>query len=176
MIENTTMKSNFLVDRRMIHKNTHSRMMQASRNMVYFFILSSVSFRYRKYSESRAQKKKNSFIFLVPRRLLYYPNMSESRAQKKKNSFIFLMPRRLLYYPNMSESRAQKKKNSFIFLMPRRLPYCPNCSKSYVDVRLLEGFFFWIYCSGDAGRAAERLEVSFCLTICQRAVIAEDLA
>ena len=150
MIENTTMKSNFLVDRRMIHKNTHSRMMQASRNMVYFFILSSVSFRYRKYSESRAQKKKNSFIFLVPRRLLYYPNMSESRAQKKKNSFIFLMP--------------------------RRLPYCPNCSKSYVDVRLLEGFFFWIYCSGDAGRAAERLEVSFCLTICQRAVIAEDLA
>ena len=83
MIENTTMKSNFLVDRRMIHKNTHSRMMQASRNMVYFFILSSVSFRYRKYSESRAQKKKNSFIFLVPRRLLYYPNMSESRAQKK---------------------------------------------------------------------------------------------
>ena len=150
MIENTTMKSNFLVDRRMIHKNTHSRMMQASRNMVYFFILSSVSFRYRKYSESR--------------------------AQKKKNSFIFLMPRRLLYYPNMSESRAQKKKNSFIFLMPRRLPYCPNCSKSYVDVRLLEGFFFWIYCSGDAGRAAERLEVSFCLTICQRAVIAEDLA
>ena len=150
MIENTTMKSNFLVDRRMIHKNTHSRMMQASRNMVYFFILSSVSFRYRKYSESRAQKKKNSFIFLVPRRLLYYPNMSESRAQKKKNSFIFLMP--------------------------RRLPYCPNCSNSYVDVRLLEGFFFWIYCSGDAGRAAERLEVSFCLTICQRAVIAEDLA
>ncbi len=150
MIENTTMKSNFLVDRRMIHKNTHSRMMQASRNMVYFFILSSVSFRYRKYSESR--------------------------AQKKKNSFIFLMPRRLLYYPNMSESRAQKKKNSFIFLMPRRLPYCPNCSNSYVDVRLLEGFFFWIYCSGDAGRAAERLEVSFCLTICQRAVIAEDLA
>ena len=150
MIENTTMKSNFLVDRRMIHKNTHSRMMQASRNMVYFFILSSVSFRYRKYSESR--------------------------AQKKKNSFIFLMPRRLLYYPNMSESRAQKKKNSFIFLMPRRLPYCPNCSKSYVDVRLLEGFFFWIYCSGDAGRAAERLEVSFCLTICQRVVIAEDLA
>ena len=150
MIENTTMKSNFLVDRRMIHKNTHSRMMQASRNMVYFFILSSVSFRYRKYSESRAQKKKNSFIFLVPRRLLYYPNMSESRAQKKKNSFIFLMP--------------------------RRLPYCPNCSKSYVDVRLLVGFFFWIYCSGDAGRAAERLEVSFCLTICQRAVIAEDLA
>ena len=150
MIENTTMKSNFLVDRRMIHKNTHSRMMQASRNMVYFFILSSVSFRYRKYSESR--------------------------AQKKKNSFIFLMPRRLLYYPNMSESRAQKKKNSFIFLMPRRLPYCPNCSKSYVDVRLPEGFFFWIYCSGDAGRAAERLEVSFCLTICQRAVIAEDLA
>ena len=162
MIENTTMKSNFLVDRRMIHKNTHSRMMQASRNMVYFFILSSVSFRYRKYSESRAQKKKNSFIFLVPRRLLYYPNMSESRAQK--------------YYPNMSESRAQKKKNSFIFLMPRRLPYCPNCSKSYVDVRLPESFFFWIYCSGDAGRAAERLEVSFCLTICQRAVIAEDLA
>jgi len=150
MIENTTMKSNFLVDRRMIHKNTHSRMMQASRNMVYFFILSSVSFRYRKYSESR--------------------------AQKKKNSFIFLMPRRLLYYPNMSESRAQKKKNSFIFLMPRRLPYCPNCSNSYVDVRLLEGFFFWIYCSGDAGRAAERLEVSFCLTICQRVVIAEDLA
>jgi len=150
MIENTTMKSNFLVDRRMIHKNTHSRMMQASRNMVYFFILSSVSFRYRKYSESR--------------------------AQKKKNSFIFLMPRRLLYYPNMSESRAQKKKNSFIFLMPRRLPYCPNCSKSYVDVRLPESFFFWIYCSGDAGRAAERLEVSFCLTICQRAVIAEDLA
>ena len=150
MIENTTMKSNFLVDRRMIHKNTHSRMMQASRNMVYFFILSSVSFRYRKYSESR--------------------------AQKKKNSFIFLMPRRLLYYPNMSESRAQKKKNSFIFLMPRRLPYCPNCSKSYVDVRLPEGFFFWIYCSGDAGRAAERLEVSFCLTICQRVVIAEDLA
>ena len=150
MIENTTMKSNFLVDRRMIHKNTHSRMMQASRNMVYFFILSSVSFRYRKYSESR--------------------------AQKKKNSFIFLMPRHLLYYPNMSESRAQKKKNSFIFLMPRRLPYCPNCSNSYVDVRLLEGFFFWIYCSGDAGRAAERLEVSFCLTICQRAVIAEDLA
>ena len=150
MIENTTMKSNFLVDRRMIHKNTHSRMMQASRNMVYFFILSSVSFRYRKYSESRAQKKKNSFIFLVPRRLLYYPNMSESRAQKKKNSFIFLMP--------------------------RRLPYCPNCSKSYVDVRLPESFFFWIYCSGDAGRAAERLEVSFCLTICQRAVIAEDLA
>ena len=150
MIENTTMKSNFLVDRRMIHKNTHSRMMQASRNMVYFFILSSVSFRYRKYSESR--------------------------AQKKKNSFIFLMPRRILYYPNMSESRAQKKKNSFIFLMPRRLPYCPNCSKSYVDVRLLEGFFFWIYCSGDAGRAAERLEVSFCLTICQRVVIAEDLA
>ncbi len=150
MIENTTMKSNFLVDRRMIHKNTHSRMMQASRNMVYFFILSSVSFRYRKYSESR--------------------------AQKKKNSFIFLMPKRLLYYPNMSESRAQKKKNSFIFLMPRRLPYCPNCSNSYVDVRLLEGFFFWIYCSGDAGRAAERLEVSFCLTICQRAVIAEDLA
>ena len=124
MIENTTMKSNFLVDRRMIHKNTHSRMM----NMVYFFILSSVSFRYRKYSESRAQKKKNSFIFLVPRRLLYYPNMSESRAQKKKNSFIFLMP--------------------------RRLPYCPNCSKSYVDVRLPESFFFWIYCSGDAGRAA----------------------
>ena len=157
MIENTTMKSNFLVDRRMIHKNTHSRMMQASRNMVYFFILSSVSFRYRKYSESRAQKKKNSFIFLMPRRLLYYPNMSESRAQK-------------------SESRAQKKKNSFIFLMPRRLPYCPNCSKSYVDVRLPESFFFWIYCSGDAGRAAERLEVSFCLTICQRAVIAEDLA
>ena len=150
IIENTTMKSNFLVDRRMIHKNTHSRMMQASRNMVYFFILSSVSFRYRKYSESR--------------------------AQKKKNSFIFLMPRRLLYYPNMSESRAQKKKNSFIFLMPRRLPYCPNCSKSYVDVRLPESFFFWIYCSGDAGRAAERLEVSFCLTICQRAVIAEDLA
>ena len=150
MIENTTMKSNFLVDRRMIHKNTHSRMMQASRNMVYFFILSSVSFRYRKYSESRAQKKKNSFIFLVPRRLLYYPNMSESRAQKKKNSFIFLMP--------------------------RRLPYCPNCSNSYVDVRLFEGFFFWIYCSGDAGRAAERLEVSFCLTICQRVVIAEDLA
>ena len=150
MIENNTMKSNFLVDRRMIHKNTHSRMMQASRNMVYFFILSSVSFRYRKYSESR--------------------------AQKKKNSFIFLMPRRLLYYPNMSESRAQKKKNSFIFLMPRRLPYCPNCSKSYVDVRLLEGFFFWIYCSRDAGRAAERLEVSFCLTICQRVVIAEDLA
>ena len=150
IIENTTMKSNFLVDRRMIHKNTHSRMMQASRNMVYFFILSSVSFRYRKYSESR--------------------------AQKKKNSFIFLMPRRLLYYPNMSESRAQKKKNSFIFLMPRRLPYCPNCSNSYVDVRLLEGFFFWIYCSGDAGRAAERLEVSFCLTICQRVVIAEDLA
>ena len=150
MIENTTMKSNFLVDRRMIHKNTHSRMMQASRNMVYFFILSSVSFRYRKYSESR--------------------------AQKKKNSFIFLMPRRLLYYPNMSESRAQKKKNSFIFLVPRRLPYCPNCSNSYVDVRLLEGFFFWIYCSGDAGRAAERLEVSFCLTICQRVVIAEDLA
>ncbi len=150
MIENTTMKSNFLVDRRMIHKNTHSRMMQASRNMVYFFILSSVSFRYRKYSESR--------------------------AQKKKNSFIFLMPRRLLYYPNMSESRAQKKKNSFIFLMPRRLPYCPNCSKSYVDVRLPESFFFWIYCSGDAGRAAERLEVSFCLTICQRVVIAEDLA
>ena len=150
MIENATMKSNFLVDRRMIHKNTHSRMMQASRNMVYFFILSSVSFRYRKYSESR--------------------------AQKKKNSFIFLMPRRLLYYPNMSESRAQKKKNSFIFLMPRRLPYCPNCSNSYVDVRLLEGFFFWIYCSGDAGRAAERLEVSFCLTICQRVVIAEDLA
>ena len=150
MIENTTMKSNFLVDRRMIHKNTHSRMMQASRNMVYFFILSSVSFRYRKYSESR--------------------------AQKKKNSFIFLMPRHLLYYPNMSESRAQKKKNSFIFLMPRRLPYCPNCSKSYVDVRLPESFFFWIYCSGDAGRAAERLEVSFCLTICQRAVIAEDLA
>ena len=150
IIENTTMKSNFLVDRRMIHKNTHSRMMQASRNMVYFFILSSVSFRYRKYSESR--------------------------AQKKKNSFIFLMPRRLLYYPNMIESQAQKKKNSFIFLMPRRLPYCPNCSKSYVDVRLPESFFFWIYCSGDAGRAAERLEVSFCLTICQRAVIAEDLA
>ena len=150
IIENTTMKSNFLVDRRIIHKNTHSRMMQASRNMVYFFILSSVSFRYRKYSESR--------------------------AQKKKNSFIFLMPRRLLYYPNMSESRAQKKKNSFIFLMPRRLPYCPNCSKSYVDVRLPESFFFWIYCSGDAGRAAERLEVSFCLTICQRVVIAEDLA
>ena len=100
-----------------------------------------------------SQKKKNLFIFLLPRRILSYSKMPKvERRRKRIYSFFFCRDASYLiqrcrkssgmqrtcsiYIPEThpilfkdAESRAQKKKNLFIFLLPRRILSYPKIPK-----------------------------------------------
>ena len=103
--------------------------------------------------KSRAQKKKNLFIFLLPKRILSYPKMQKSSAEEKefihfsfaethpilskdakverrrKRIYSFFFCRDASYLIQRCKSRAQKKKNLFIFLLPKRIQPLPSPSK-----------------------------------------------